>query len=85
MRYDALVEVPPRFDEIDKAAAALPIEQLPDEHLVYLLASRFCLPDLVADQPWELFGPLRAGKQHTRHDGGGRARHGGGCAATSPR
>jgi transglutaminase-like putative cysteine protease len=56
LRYDALVEVPPQWDEADKAAAQVPIDQLPDDALMYLLASRFCHPDVLMDTAWELFG-----------------------------
>jgi len=50
VRYDATVEVPSRFDEMDKSATAQAIEELPDEAFVYLLPSRFCWPDV-------LYGP----------------------------
>jgi transglutaminase-like putative cysteine protease len=61
VRYDALVEVPATFDDSDKEAAQLPIEELPDDTMVYLLASRFCLPDVVSDRAWELFGATKRG------------------------
>lgn len=56
VRYDALVEVPASFDEADKGAEQLPVEDLPDEALVYLLPSRYCLSDALNDRAWELFG-----------------------------
>jgi transglutaminase-like putative cysteine protease len=61
LRYDATVEVPSGFDEWDKDAPQLPIESLPDDALVYLLPSRFCLSDLLHDQAWELFGSAAPG------------------------
>lgn len=61
VRYDARVEVPGAHDDVDKAAVAVPLENLPDAALVYLLASRFCLPDLVADEAWERFGATAPG------------------------
>ena len=61
IRYDATVEVPSTFDEADKAAPQLPIEDVPDEALVFLLPSRFCLSDVLHDQAWELFGGVEPG------------------------
>jgi len=61
IRYDALVEVPSTYDEGDKGAVRVPVEALPPEALVYLLPSRFCLPDLLRDRAWELFGSVEPG------------------------
>ena len=61
LRYDATVEVPPTFDEADKGAAQSAIEDLPDEAFLYLLPSRFCWPEVLHDQAWELFGAAPAG------------------------
>jgi transglutaminase-like putative cysteine protease len=61
LRYDATVEVSAAVDPADKDARQLPIEELPDETLVYLLPSRFCLSDLLHDQAWELFGAVEPG------------------------
>jgi transglutaminase-like putative cysteine protease len=61
VRFDAVVEVPDGPDEVDVSAAQVPIESLPDDVLVYLLPSRFCLPDLLFDQAWETFGSTPPG------------------------
>lgn len=61
LRYDATVDVPPTLDDADKGAGQLPIEDLPDEAFVYLLPSRFCWPDLLHDQAWELFEAIEPG------------------------
>lgn len=61
LRYDATVEVPAAFDPIGKGAAQVPIEDLPDEAFVYLLPSRFCWPEVLHDQAWELFGGIENG------------------------
>jgi transglutaminase-like putative cysteine protease len=37
-------------------AAQVPVEQLPEEALVFLLASRFCDSDRMLNLAWELFG-----------------------------
>jgi len=61
LRYDAMVEVPSGVDDADKDAPQLLIEDLPNEALVYLLPSRFCLSDLLHDQAWQLFGSVTPG------------------------
>ncbi|MEO7557154.1 MAG: transglutaminase family protein [Acidimicrobiales bacterium] len=61
LRFNATVEVPATFDDIDKDAIQQPIEELPDEAFVYLLPSRFCWPDLLYDQAWKLFGTIDPG------------------------
>jgi transglutaminase-like putative cysteine protease len=38
-----------------------PTETLPDDVMVYLLASRYCQTDIMLDTAWALFGSLEAG------------------------
>ena len=54
--FDAVAEVSQEPDEVDEAAPQVSVEELPDDALVYLLPSRFCLSDLLNDEAWELFG-----------------------------
>ena len=61
VRYDAQVEVSGEIDEIDKSAREVPVELLPDETMVFLLPSRFCLSDVLRDRAWELFGATEPG------------------------
>ena len=61
LRYDAIVEVTSDFDGADKGAAAVAIEDLPDEAFVYLLPSRFCWPDMLHDPAWDLFESVEPG------------------------
>jgi len=61
LRYDAVAEVPSNFDETDRTAAQVAIEDLPDEAFVYLLPSRFCWPDVLYDQAWAMFGSSAPG------------------------
>ncbi|MDQ3106474.1 MAG: transglutaminase family protein [Actinomycetota bacterium] len=61
LRYEAEVEVASTTDEIDRSAPQVPIEELPDEAFVYLLASRFCWPDRLQNRAWELFGDVAPG------------------------
>ena len=59
--YDALVEVKDTWDEVAPEAAQLPVEDLPDDVLLYTLPSRFCLSDVLSDTAWQLFGNTRPG------------------------
>lgn len=59
--YDALVEVPATWDETAPAAAQMPVEELPDDVLLYTLASRFCLSDVLSNTAWRLFGDTKPG------------------------
>ena len=43
-------------DLIVPSAQQLPIDQLPDECLLYLMASRYCETDKLTDVAWSLFG-----------------------------
>jgi transglutaminase-like putative cysteine protease len=61
LRYDALAEVPNEVDASDPSAAVSNIEDLPDEAFLYLLPSRYCWPEVLRDQAWELFGETEPG------------------------
>jgi len=61
VRYDAVVEVPATSDERGVGAVWVPVEELPAEALVYLLPSRFCVPELFRGTAWELFGSFEPG------------------------
>jgi transglutaminase-like putative cysteine protease len=58
-----------RFDVLDPGvpdvyapeARQLPVEELPDEALVFLLASRYCETDRLSDLAWSLFGGTEPG------------------------
>lgn len=56
LRYDAVVELSGAPDPVDPAARQVPVEELPDEVLVYTLPSRYILSDALAGRAWELFG-----------------------------
>ena len=60
-QYDAIVEVSGELEPYVPDAMQLPVEQLPDETLVYTLPSRFCLSDVLSDQAWSLFGNTEPG------------------------
>lgn len=43
-------------DEIAPAAGQDPVQDLPEETIVFLLGSRYCETDLLSDTAWQLFG-----------------------------
>ncbi len=59
--YDGRFLVPTSPDPQVLAATQQPIEEIPDEVLVYLLSSRYCHSDVVSDQAWKLFGEVPPG------------------------
>lgn len=61
LRYDALVNVTGDRDEVALHAVQLPVEELPDDVLLYTLPSRFCLSDVLSDTAWQLFGATEPG------------------------
>lgn len=61
LRYDAKVEVSSDKDDANPEARQVPVESLPDDTLVFLLPSRFCLSDALGDYAWELFGTSEPG------------------------
>ncbi len=48
-------------DTVVPNAAQIPVEDLPEEALVFLLASRFCDSDQMLDLAWKLFGRAKPG------------------------
>ena len=56
LRYDAVVETDREPDPVESAVALTPVQDLPDDTLVFTLPSRFVQSDLLMDQAWELFG-----------------------------
>ncbi len=61
LRYDALVSVADTFDEFAPDAVQHPVEDLPDDVLLYTMPSRFCLSDTLSDTAWQLFGNTQPG------------------------
>jgi transglutaminase-like putative cysteine protease len=54
--YDARVEAPYAAEDTDPSAGQTPVEELPDDALVFTLPSRFCLSDELYDRALEMFG-----------------------------
>lgn len=48
-------------DRLAPEAIQHPVEDLPDEALVFLLGSRYCETDYMADEAWSLFGGVAPG------------------------
>ena len=53
---DAVINDPGLVDPVMPNAQQHPVESLPEETLVYLLGSRYCDTDQLADVAWNLFG-----------------------------
>jgi transglutaminase-like putative cysteine protease len=65
-RYEAIVDVPDAVEEAAESAAELAPEDLPDDTLIYTLPSRYCLPDVLGDEAWSLFGAYPPGYRRVR-------------------
>ena len=61
LRYDALLQVPDEPDPECLDAPEVAPEDLPDEALVFTLASTFCPTQELADEAWRLFGSIPPG------------------------
>ncbi len=59
IRDDGALDVAPQPGT--EQGRRLPVEELPEETLVYLLASRFCESDRLSQTAWDLFGGLEPG------------------------
>lgn len=58
---DVVVHDSGRPDPIAPGARQIPVEDLPEDALVFLLASRFCDSDQLLDLAWSLFGHVEPG------------------------
>ena len=58
---DAIVTDTGKPDPVVANATQVPVEDLPEEALVFLLASRFCDSDQLLDLAWKLFGSAKPG------------------------
>lgn len=57
----AIIEVPDAPDPVALDAREVPVERLPDDCLIFLLASRYCETDKLANLAWSLFGGTEPG------------------------
>src|SRR5512133_56161 len=61
INYKATVIAPDAVEDVDEEAPELTPDQLPDEALIYILPSRFCLPDVLGAEAWDRFGNTSPG------------------------
>ena len=61
LRGSARVHDSGQADAVAPDARQVPIDQLPDELLLYLMASRYCETDKLTDIAWSLFGNTEPG------------------------
>lgn len=64
--YDAIAEVPATPDPQLTELTGQFVQDVPDEVLPYLLASRYCPSDLVIGEAWDLFGHTPPGWQRVQ-------------------
>jgi transglutaminase-like putative cysteine protease len=62
----ALLEVAGEFETRPHAGRQHPVEELPDECLVFLLGSRYCETDLLSDIAWQLFAKTTPGSERVQ-------------------
>ncbi|MEO3998768.1 transglutaminase family protein [Mesorhizobium sp. CAU 1732] len=53
---DATIEDSGQLEEADWTAREIPVAELPDECLVYLMGSRYCETDKLSQTAWDIFG-----------------------------
>lgn len=66
IRSDATVADSGRTDRIRHGAREMPVEDLPDDCLVFLMGSRYCETDHLSQTAWDLFGSLQPGWQRVQ-------------------
>ncbi|OPF96550.1 hypothetical protein I8G32_03411 [Rhodopseudomonas palustris] len=63
---DFLIEDTGLPDEVAPGAREIPVAELPDEVMVYLLGSRYCDTDKLATLAWSMFGGIPSGWQRVQ-------------------
>ena len=58
---DATIEDDGKLDRVSPDAREMPVPELPDETLVYLMGSRYCETDRLSQIAWDLFGNTAPG------------------------
>ncbi|MCX2622635.1 hypothetical protein OQ620_27745, partial [Klebsiella pneumoniae] len=61
LRGDVTLNDDEMWDDVDFAAQETRVEDLPDDALIYLMASRYVESDVLSQQAWDLFGHLQPG------------------------
>ena len=65
-RYEAEVDVPDATEAVDESAREIAPDDLPDDTLIFILPSRYCLPDVLGDEAWTRFGSHPPGFRRVR-------------------
>ncbi|HEV2677355.1 MAG TPA: transglutaminase family protein [Aliidongia sp.] len=63
---EALLDVPDQPETMPSAGWQHPVEELPDDTLVFLLGSRYCETDLMSHLAWQMFGHLQGGRERVQ-------------------
>ena len=58
---EATIEDDGKIDPADFAAAEVPVAELPDLCLLYLMGSRYCETDKLSQTAWDQFGKIPSG------------------------
>src|SRR5271168_802982 len=58
---DATIEDDGKIDPADFGAVEVPVAELPDSCLLYLMGSRYCETDKLSQTAWDLFGKVPPG------------------------
>ncbi len=58
---DATIEDDGKPDKVLPAAQELPVPELPDDCLTYLMGSRYCETDRLSQSAWDMFGTVAPG------------------------
>ncbi|MEP7288862.1 MAG: transglutaminase family protein [Chloroflexota bacterium] len=61
VNYDAIAEVSPFPDLALSDLPKTPVEDIPDDVLIYTLPSRYCPSDLLINDAWQFFGHIEGG------------------------
>ncbi len=66
LKTSALLEVSAEPETRPADGRQHPVEELPDECLVFLLGSRYCETDLLSDMAWRMFGQTPPGRERVQ-------------------
>ena len=61
MSTDTIIRDSEIADPVAQEASELPVEELPDDAIVFLLGSRYCDTDVLLDEAWRLFANVKPG------------------------
>ncbi|MDE1184237.1 transglutaminase family protein [Paraburkholderia sp.] len=63
LRTTALLDVSGAFETRPRDGWGHPVQQLPDDSLIFLLGSRYCETDLMVEIAWQMFGQCVPGRE----------------------